>query len=170
MYLRKANVRFEHVCWKLSDFVSFFLFVLTFTIKLSDGNFKPDWGIARFCDLRTMMLDLSMSHDTMSDFVSFFCVCTYFCHENEKFGFSISLKYFLNKKKWLEYVLWKDVWFCFTSLVCTCFCHETERFWFYKSLKYLTIFWPQKWCQIWICSIEECLILIHFPSVHLVLP
>ena len=36
-----------------------------------------------------------------------------------------------------EYVSWKNVWFCFISIV---WVHKTEKFWFWKSLKYLTFF------------------------------
>ena len=42
-----------------------------------------------------------------------------------------------------EYVPWKNVWFCFISLVCAYFCNKNLRFGFQNLLKYFNIFWPK---------------------------
>ena len=40
-----------------------------------------------------------------------------------------------------EYVLRKNIWFCFNSIAWVHFSHKTEEFLFWKSLKYFNIFW-----------------------------
>ena len=92
-----------------------------------------------------MVTDLNMSHRKMSDFVSF-----------PLFGFTLVIKLrnfdfeshwntliFFDKKRYgvrFEYVPWKNVWFCFISIVWVHFSHKTEKFRFWKSLKYFNIF------------------------------
>ena len=49
-----------------------------------------------------------------------------------------------------EYVLRRNVWFCFISIVWVHCSHRTKKFWFWKSLRYFNIFWLKKWCQIWL--------------------
>ena len=111
-------VRLEYVLWKIFWFCSFSWFAFRIFIKLSDTNFNNHWNALTFFDqdvIKMRDLDFKLRWNTLI---------------------------FLNKKNdvRVEYVLWKNVWFCFNSLVCPYFCRETERFWFYKSLKYFTIF------------------------------
>ena len=40
-------------------------------MKLKDANCKSRWNILIFCDQWKMMSDLNMSHEKVSDFVSF---------------------------------------------------------------------------------------------------
>ena len=40
-------------------------------MKLKDANYKSYWNILVFCDQWKMMSVLNMSHEKMSDFVSF---------------------------------------------------------------------------------------------------
>ena len=53
------------------DFISFYLFMLTFAMKLKDTNYKSHWNNLAFCDQWKMMSYFNMSHGKMSDFVSF---------------------------------------------------------------------------------------------------
>ena len=69
----------------------------------------------------------------------------------------------------LEYILWKNVWFCFISIVWVHFSHKTEKFRFWKSLKYFTNFlWKRygvrfehvPWKNNWFCFIFT--VWVHF--------
>ena len=40
-------------------------------MKLKDGSYKSHWNILLFCDQWKMMSDFNISHEKMSDFVSF---------------------------------------------------------------------------------------------------
>ena len=53
------------------DFVSIYLFVLTFAMKLKSAIYKSHWNVLVFCDQSRIMSDLNMSHGKMPDFVSF---------------------------------------------------------------------------------------------------
>ena len=67
----KNDVRFEHVTWKRSDFVSFTLFGLPSTvIKLRSFDFENHWNTLIFFHIKYIMSDLNMSHGKLSDFVS----------------------------------------------------------------------------------------------------
>ena len=44
-----------------------------------------------------------------------------------------------------EYVPWKNVWFCFISIIWVDFSHKTKKFLFWKSFKYFNIFWWKKY-------------------------
>ena len=81
---------------------------------------------------------------------------------NFDFGSHWSTLIFFDKKRYgvrVEYVSWKNVWFCFISIVWVHCSHKTEKFRFWKSLKYFIIFWlKKKWCQIWLFPYKECLI------------
>ena len=68
LQIRKITVIFVHV---LFGFVSLYLFVLTFAIKLKDACYKSYWNILVFLDQSKIMSDLNMFHEKMSDFVSF---------------------------------------------------------------------------------------------------
>ena len=139
----KSNVRFAHVpC----DFISLYLIVLTFAMRLKSANYKSHWNILVFYNQWKITSDLNMSHRKMSDFVSI-----------PLFGFTLVIKLrnfdfeshwntliFFDKKRYgvrFEYVPWKNVWFCFISIVWVHFSHKTEKFQFWKSLKYFNIFW-----------------------------
>ena len=57
---RKNTVRFEHAPF---NFVSVYLFVLTFAMKLKDVNYKSHSNISVFCDQLKTMSDLKKSHE-----------------------------------------------------------------------------------------------------------
>ena len=55
----------------LLNFISLYLFVLTFAMPFNDAKHKSQWNILVFCyQLKKMMLDFNMSHENVSDFVS----------------------------------------------------------------------------------------------------
>ena len=135
---QRNTVRFAHVS---CDFISLYLFVLTFAMKLRDDNYKSHWNVLVIYD-QLKMSDLNMSPAEMSDFVSF-----------PLFGFSAVIKLrisdfeshwnnslFFNKKRYgvrFEYILWKNVWFYFISNVWVHFSRKTEKFRFWRSLIFL---------------------------------
>ena len=128
---------------------------------------KPYQEINFKSDLNSVPLSIKILSDLhMSNFTLIF-VCSYFCNEIEKCQLWKSLKYFnilwsIKHDVRFEYVPWKNVWFCFISIVWVHFNHKTDKFWFWKSLKYFIIFWHKKiGCQIWICPMEKYLILLH---------
>ena len=64
---KKNTVRFAHVpC----DFISLYLIVLTFAMRLKSANYKSHWNILVFYDQWKIMSDLNMFHRKISDFVS----------------------------------------------------------------------------------------------------
>ena len=87
--------KYEKILWDLRMsrliFFSFYLFLLTFAMKLKDVNHKNYWNILAFCDQRKVMSDLIMSHGKMSYFVSF-----------PLFGFTlvIKLRHFNSESHW----------------------------------------------------------------------
>ena len=96
---KKIIVTFAHI---LFNFISLYLFVLTFVFKLKNANYKSHWYILNI--LWPMKNDVRF-----------------------------------------EYVLWKNVWFCFICTVWVHFSHKTEKIWFWKSLKYFNIFDKEKY-------------------------
>ena len=58
MWTRKNTARFAHVPF---NFISLYVCVFTFTMKLKDPNYKSYWNILVFCDQWKMMSDVSMS-------------------------------------------------------------------------------------------------------------
>ena len=65
---KKSTVRFALVpC----DFISLYLFALTFAIKLKSANHKSHWNTLVFYNQWKMTSNLNMSHGNMSDFLSF---------------------------------------------------------------------------------------------------
>ena len=169
----KNAVRFAHVPF---DFISFYLFVLTFVMKLKDANYKSHWNNWVFCDQWKIMSDLNMSLGKMFDFVSFllfgFTLVIYlrnFDFENH----SNTLIFFEKKICGLRfaYVPWKNVWFCFISIAWVHFSHnKTEKSRFWNSMKYFNIFDKKihdvqiwiflSWKNVWFCLIS--IVLIHF--------
>ena len=69
--LSKDEARFEYFPF---DFISFYLFVLTFAMKLKDSNYKSHFSILR-----------PMKKDSISCFISM--VWVHFSHKTEKFRF-----------------------------------------------------------------------------------
>ena len=135
---------------KMSDFVSFSLFGLTLVIKLRNFDFESCWNILTFLvKKKNAASDFHISHGKMSDFVSF-----------SLFGFTlvIKLRNFDFESHWntliifgkkmysvtFEYVPWKNVWFCFISIILVHFSHKTENSSFLKSLKWFKVFWKKK--------------------------
>ena len=104
-----------------------------------------------------------MSHIFSCDFVSFSLF---------EFTLVIKLRNFDFESHWnaliifrkkmysvrFEYVPWKNVWFCFISIILVHFSHKTENSSFLKSLKWFKVFWKKKWRQNWICPFKQCLI------------
>ena len=105
-----------------------------------------------------MVPDLNMPYGKMSYFVLFplFRFSSVIKLRNFDFESHWNTLILFDKKSFgvrFEYVLQKDVWFCFISIVWVHFSHKTEKFRFWRSLKYLNIFWWKKWCQIYrLCS------------------
>ena len=92
------------------------------------------------------MSDLNMSLGKMSDFVSFPLFGFILVIKLRNFNFEShwnTLICFDKKSVRFEYVPWKNVWFCFISIVWVHFSHKTEKFRFWKSLKYFNIFWKE---------------------------
>ena len=141
--------------------------MLNFAIKFNNTNYKRQWNNLIFCKQWKMMSDLNMSLGKMPDL--FHIDCIHFSHITEKFWFWKSMKYFniFWQKRYdvrFEYVPWKNVWFCFTSILWVHHSHKTEKFRFGKSLKYFNIFLSKKWCQIWICIVTHYLIWAQFSN------
>ena len=146
MYYLVNKEKYWQICTCLIGFISLYLLVLNFAIKLKRVNYKSNWNILVFCDQWKMISDLNISQGKISNFLSF-----------PMFGFTVAIKLrnfdfeshwntliFFDKKRYdvrFEYVPWKYVWFCFISDVWVCFCHKTEKFWFWSSIKYFNIFW-----------------------------
>ena len=85
-----------------------------------------------------------MSHGNMSNFLSFplFGFILVMKLRNVDFESHWNTSIFFDKKIYVtrfEYVPWKNVWFCFISIVWVHFSHKTEKFWFWKSLKFCNI-------------------------------
>ena len=78
MWTRKNAVRFAHV---LFGFISFYLFVLNFAMKLKNANHKSHWNNLVFIDQWNLKSNLSMAHGKISDFVS-----------SPLFGFTLVIK------------------------------------------------------------------------------
>ena len=147
---------------KMSGFVSFSLFRLTLVIKLRNFEFGGLWNTLIFFNKIDMVSDLNVSHWKCLIFL-ISMVWVHFSHETEKFWFWKPLKYcnvFWSKRYGFrfKYVPLKDVWFCFISILWVQFSHKAEKFWLWRSLKYFTNFWFEKWCQIRLCPVKQCLI------------
>ena len=142
MEITKNTVRFAHVpC----DFISLYLFVLTFAMKLKSANCKSNWNISVFYD-QWKMSDLTMSHGQMSDFVSFPLFGFTLVTKLRNFDFEShwnTLVFFDKKKdivsdlnmshgKMSDFVLFPL--FGFTLII------KLRNFDFWKSLKHFNIF------------------------------
>ena len=68
MLIRKNAARFAHF---LCDFISIYLFVLTFPVKLKTTNYKSLWNFLVFYDQWKIISNLNMSHWNMYNFVLF---------------------------------------------------------------------------------------------------
>ena len=117
--------------------------MLTLAIKLKDLNFESYWNV--FSILSPMKHDVRFEYEKISDFVSFLL-----------FGFPSVLKLgnfdfeshwntliFFDKNLYdvrVRYVPWKNVRFCFISIVWVHFSGKTKKLWFLKSLKYFNFF------------------------------
>ena len=137
-----------HLCKQRKNvlfiFISLYLFVLTFAMKLKYANYKSHWNILVFYEQWKMMSDLNMSQEKISDFISF-----------PLFGFMVvivTLIFFDEKERASNLNIFhgKNVRFCLISIAWFHFCHKTEKFWFWKSLK----FWLKKWCRTWLCPVK----------------
>ena len=125
--------RFAHVpC----DFFSLYLFVLTFAMKSRSDNYKSHWNILVFCN-QWKMKNSNMSHGKMSDFLNVWISFSLF-----GFTLGIKLKNFDFESHWTTlvffykkiygvryaYVLWKNVWVCFISILWIYFSHKLRNF------------------------------------------
>ena len=124
------SVRFPYASF---DFISIYLFVPAFAMKLKDASCKSYWTILAVCDQWKMISDLNMSHRQMSDFVLFPLFGFTLLIKLRNFDFESQwniLKYFLIKRYGVRfgYVLWKNVWFSSISIVSVHFCHNAKNF------------------------------------------
>ena len=136
--MRKNTLRFAHVPF---NFISLYLSVLTFAMKLRNTNYKSLWNNLVFCDQWKIMSDLNMSHGKMSDFVSFPLFEFTLVMKLRNFDFEIhwNTGTFFDKKRYgtrFKYVPQKNVWFCFISIAWIHFSQKTKKLQFWMSLKY----------------------------------
>ena len=118
---KKNTVRFTRDSCSC-DFILFYLIVLTFAMRLKSANYKSHWNILVFYDQWKIMSDLNMFYGKMPDFVSFplFGFTLVIKLRNFDFESHWNILIFFNKKRYgvrFEYVPWKNVWFCFISIV-----------------------------------------------------
>ena len=130
----------------ISCVILFYLIMFTFTMRLKRANYSSHWNILIFYSQQKITLDLNMFHDKCQILISI-----------PLFGFTsvIKLRNFNFERHWIiliffdkdrygvifEYAPWKNVWYCFISIVGVHVSHKTEKFRFWKSLKYFNIFW-----------------------------
>ena len=101
-----------------------------------------------------------------------FTCCTQFCNEIERCQSQKTLKYFsvlrpMKNDVIFEYVLWKNVWFCFIVTAWVYFSYKNEKLRFLKLSRYFKYFLIKKvMVSIWICPMEKCLICL-FPIAWL---
>ena len=126
----------------LFDFISLYLFVLTFKMKIKDGSYRNHWNTLVFNHQWEIMSDLNMSHGRYLIF--FISIWFHFSHKTENLWLWKSLKYFIIFFDKImcdsKYVQWKIGWFCFISTVWIHFSHKTDKIWFWKSLKHFKKF------------------------------
>ena len=125
VYYLVNKEKYWQICTCLIGFISLYLLVLNFAIKLKRVNYKSNWNILVFCDQWKMISDLNISQGKISNFLSF-----------PMFGFTVAIKL---------------------------------RNFDFESHWNTLIFFDKKriWCQIWICSMEKCLILLHWHCLGL---
>ena len=70
-----------------------FLYVLTFVMKLKYANYESHWNILAFWDQSKIISDLNMSHEKNAWFCFIFIVWVHFSYKTEKFWFRKSLNY-----------------------------------------------------------------------------
>ena len=134
---------------KMSDFVSVPLFGFTLVVKPRNFNFESHWNILMFLIKNDMVSELNMSDGKMSDFVSFPLLGFTLVKKLRNFDFEshwniLFYFYFFDKERYdvrFEYFPWKNVWFCFISIVWFHFSDKTEKFRFWRSSKYCNIIW-----------------------------
>ena len=82
------------------DFIPFYLFLITFAMKLKNANYESHWNILVFCDQRKVMSDLNLfsGKNVWLCFVPI--VSLHFCHKTTKFRFWKSFKYFFYQNKY----------------------------------------------------------------------
>ena len=116
-------------------FISLYLLLLTFEMKLKNTNNKSLLNISAFCDQWKMMPNLNMSHEKMSNYVSFslfgFTVvikqgkCNFECHWNTLIFFD--KKYMAsdwNTSHWKMPDFVSLSWFMFTLVIKLHFSHR----------------------------------------------
>ena len=100
-------------------------------------------------------------------------ICAHFCNEIERCQLWMSLKYFsilgaMKNNVIFEYVPWKNVWFCFISIVWVYFNHKTNLD-FESHWNTLILFWLKRyhvrfenvpWKNAWFCCIS--IVWVHF--------
>ena len=124
------------------------MFVLTFAMKLKDGNCENHWNILVRWDQWKMISDLNMSHEKMFDFVSLALLEFTSVIKLRNFGFESHWNtsiFFIKMYMTSDLnVSWKNVWFCFISIVWVHFSHKTGKFRLRKSLIYFNSFLIKK--------------------------
>ena len=115
----KNTVRFAHI---LFNFISLYLLVLTFVMKLKDANYKSHWTILVLFDQWKKMSDLNMSHEEMSDFVSFPLLGFTLVIKLRNFDFQSYWKtlniFLVNKKRWQIGIYHFKQWLIWFRLRC----------------------------------------------------
>ena len=121
----------KHPIW----FYLIYLFVLTFEIK--EYHLKIIEIFQYFVTIGKMISGLNMWHEKMSAFVSFSLFEFTLDRTLRNFDFEShwnKLLFFDKRYDLIEYVPWKNVWFCVISIFWVHFSHKTEQLW--QSLKY----------------------------------
>ena len=158
MYIRRNTVRFAN---DLFNFISLYLFVFTFAMKLKDTDYKSHWNILVFCDVWKMMSVPLFELTLVIKLRGFH----FESHWNTLIFFEKNIYYVR-----FEFVPWKNVWFFFFMFIVRVhFSHKTDQFWFSKPLKYFNSFLSKKWCQIGICLVKHCLIWFNFCCLSIIL-
>lgn len=114
----KNDVRFEHVLWKISDFVSFPMYRFTLVIKLSNFDFGSHWHILMF--FHKKISDLIMSCELVPD-LNFVIKLG-----NTNFRFYRNSLLFFNERTFCEFKICPGVSFLFWHYYRTSF--ELEKF------------------------------------------
>ena len=149
---------------KMFDFVSVPLFAFTFVIKLRDFHFKFHWN-ASFFGLKNWSQIWVDPVETC--LILFHLPCTHLWERMRDLDFLTSLKYFWPRKltpdlnmscgKIPGFV--SDPLFTLTNLM------KLRDFGFTSHWNILLFFDWKKWCQIWVCLTEHCLILFNLLSL-----
>ena len=110
-----------------------FYFTLLDCVHFHFCNYKSHWFTLVIYDQEKIMSDLSMCHGKVTEFVSIplFRFTLVIKLRNFNFESHWNILMFFNKETYdvrFADVPWKNVWFCFISIVWFYFSHKTEKF------------------------------------------